>query len=256
MLAQNDIIEWRKIANWPTDDQVEQDLIISVCLVKIFNHPYLNNRLAFRGGTALNKLIFPKALRYSEDIDMNRLENENAGPIIDSIREALKSVFSKKAKFKSTDQSIKLMYTYSSIIGQDRKLKIEINVRETLPQEKIVEYPFEVNSGFFSGKASIRGFCKEEIIGTKIRALYQRTKGRDLFDLYELGKLDLDWDKIVNSFKKLDIGASSNDFKKNLEEKMKEPMFIEDIVPLLPTDAHYSVYDAHEWFVNNLLERL
>ncbi len=58
-------------------DQVEQDLIISACLVDLYGHIFLKDKIAFRGGTALNKLVLPKALRYSEDIDLNRL---NHGP--------------------------------------------------------------------------------------------------------------------------------------------------------------------------------
>lgn len=256
MLSQSDIGNWRQNANWPTEDQVEQDLLISICLVKIFNHPYLKDRLAFRGGTALNKLIFPEPLRYSEDIDMNRLENDSAGPIIDGIRAALKDVFPNKARFRPTDQSIKLIYRYPAISGNERKLKVEINVRETLPQKEIIDYPFEVDSEFFTGKTNIKGFCKEEMIGTKIRALYQRKKGRDLFDLYELSKLDLNWDKIIDSFKKLDIGATREAFEKNIEAKMKEPSFLEDITPLLPTNVEYDVNKAHEWFIKEIIPRL
>ncbi len=64
MIPYPEIQAWRAIADWPRDDQVEQDLITSAALVKIFNYPSLKGKLAFRGGTALNKLIFPKALRY------------------------------------------------------------------------------------------------------------------------------------------------------------------------------------------------
>ena len=256
MLSKADVVNWRKKADWATDDQVEQDLIISICLVKIFNHPALKGRLAFRGGTALNKLIFPNPLRYSEDIDMNRLDNDSATPILDGIREALKDVFPKKAKSVRTQQSIKLIYKYDSCLGNERKLKIEINVRETLPQEQIVDYPFVVESDFFTGDTLIKGFCKEEMIGTKIRALYQRKKGRDLFDLYELGKLVLDWDKIVDSFKKLDIGASREDFEHNMEEKITDAMFVEDMVPLLPENVEYNVNEAYEWFKKVITPRL
>lgn len=256
MLSQNDINKWKNQVNWPTDDQVEQDLIISMCLVKIFNHPYLKDKLAFRGGTALNKLIFPKALRYSEDIDLNRLENDSAGPIIDGVRASLKDVFVDNPKTKRTQQSIKLIYKYLAISGSERKLKIEINVRETLPQEKIVDYPFEVDSEFFSGKTRIKGFCKEEMIGTKIRALYQRKKGRDLFDLYELGKLNLDWNKIVDSFKKLNIGVSRSDFERNMEIKMKEPSFLNDMTPLLPSNVKYDVNKAYQWLLKEIAPKL
>ncbi|WP_456852590.1 nucleotidyl transferase AbiEii/AbiGii toxin family protein [Bradyrhizobium sp. USDA 4501] len=57
---------------WPEDRQIEQDLIISRALVEIFKDNYLKKELRFRGGTALNKLHFPSAYRYSEDIDLTR----------------------------------------------------------------------------------------------------------------------------------------------------------------------------------------
>lgn len=57
------ITAWRKHADWPQDEQVEQDLIISRALIELFNNTYIKDKVAFRGGTALHKLIFPKALR-------------------------------------------------------------------------------------------------------------------------------------------------------------------------------------------------
>lgn len=50
--------------------QVEQDLIISGALCDLFSAPALKGRIAFRGGTAINKLLFTQPLRYSEDIDL------------------------------------------------------------------------------------------------------------------------------------------------------------------------------------------
>ncbi len=64
------ITEWRQRAKWAQDSQVEQDLIISRALIEIFQQPEVGRALAFRGGTALYKLHFSTALRYSEDIDL------------------------------------------------------------------------------------------------------------------------------------------------------------------------------------------
>jgi len=258
MIPYPEILAWKKIADWPRDDQVEQDLIISAALVRIFSYSPLKGKLAFRGGTALNKLIFPKPLRYSEDIDMNRLENSNAGPILDAIRKSLKDIFPKiKAKSTSTKNSLKLTYSYPSIDGGKRNLKIEINVRETRPQKPLEEFPFAVHSGFFSGNAIIIGFDKEEMIGTKIRALYQRSKGRDLFDLFELSKLDFNWDNIVDSFLKLeDIDVTGKIFEKNLAEKIKNQSFLEDTIPLLPKDISYNPQEAYNWFINEIIPRI
>ena len=57
MISAAYIKEWRRAAPWQKNDQVEQDLIISRALVEIFNQSVLAENLAFRGGTALYKLI-------------------------------------------------------------------------------------------------------------------------------------------------------------------------------------------------------
>jgi predicted nucleotidyltransferase component of viral defense system len=49
---------WRSSAPWPDLRQVEQDLIISKALCDLFNDSLLQNKIAFRGGTAINKLLF------------------------------------------------------------------------------------------------------------------------------------------------------------------------------------------------------
>ena len=70
MIPRRFIEEWKENAPWTNDSQVEQDLIISRALVHIFSDSYLRKDLAFRGGTAIHKLILPKPVRYSEDIDL------------------------------------------------------------------------------------------------------------------------------------------------------------------------------------------
>jgi predicted nucleotidyltransferase component of viral defense system len=256
MIPKPVVMSWRQIANWPKDDQVEQDLIISACLVDLYNHKFLKDKIAFRGGTALNKIVFPQALRYSEDIDLNRLDNSPAGPLFDAVKEALGNRFESRPKVKQTDRSVKIIFSYKAISGDTRKLKIEINVRETLPQAKLLEIPYKVESDYFSGDTTIVAFNIEEMIGSKIRALYQRNKGRDLFDLYELSKMSFDWDNIVKSFKTLAIGATRSDFENNLLAKMSNAEFLEDMILLLPINMEYDPNVAHAWFVKVILPKL
>lgn len=212
MIAENILQLWRKNAPWPLLGQVEQDLIISRALVELYNNEYLKTRMAFRGGTALHKIILPKPLRYSEDIDLNRLENGPVKKFIDEVRGSLDQMLGQPKKVKSTDRSVKIIYHYDSVDGGIRKLKIEINVRETLPEKKLQEISYKVDSNYFQGSTKIMAFHTDEMIGTKIRALYQRTKGRDLFDLFEVNKTNVDWENIVSSFEKLNIGTSQKDF--------------------------------------------
>jgi hypothetical protein len=49
--------------------QVEQDLVICRALCDLFNAPALAGKIAFRGGTAINKLLFRQSLRYSDAIE-------------------------------------------------------------------------------------------------------------------------------------------------------------------------------------------
>jgi predicted nucleotidyltransferase component of viral defense system len=80
---------WSAEAPWSDLRQVEQDLIICRALCELFNAPALRGKIAFRGGTAINKLLFRQPLRYSEDIDLVQTHAEPIGATIDAIRDAL-----------------------------------------------------------------------------------------------------------------------------------------------------------------------
>jgi hypothetical protein len=70
LIPQAYIQAWRANAPWPNPAQVEQDLVICRALCDLFSAPALAGELAFRGGTAIHKLLFERPLRYSEDIDL------------------------------------------------------------------------------------------------------------------------------------------------------------------------------------------
>lgn len=70
MIPQNFITQWSNHVPWQSNEQIEQDLVISRALVAIFNDDFLSKKLAFRGSTALHKLYVTPQPRYSEDIDL------------------------------------------------------------------------------------------------------------------------------------------------------------------------------------------
>src|SRR3970040_1999313 len=80
---------WSVTAPWPDLRQVEQDLIISRGLCHLFTALAMKDKIAFRGGTAIHKLLFKQPLRYSEDIDLVQVKAEPIGTTVDAIREAL-----------------------------------------------------------------------------------------------------------------------------------------------------------------------
>ncbi len=89
MIPRAYIQAWSTKAPWPDMRQVEQDLIICRALCDLFNAAGLRDRIAFRGGTAIHKLLFRQPLRYSEDIDLVQTRAEPIGDTVDAIREAL-----------------------------------------------------------------------------------------------------------------------------------------------------------------------
>ena len=64
------------------------------------------------------------------------------------------------------------------------RLKVEINCFEHFNVLGLTKFPFKVENSWFTGETDITTYHFEELLGTKLRALYQRKKGRDLFDLY------------------------------------------------------------------------
>ena len=74
-------------------------------------------------------------------------------------------------------------------------LKVEINCKEHFSVFPLVRVPFSVGNDWFTGRCEVLTYELDELVGTKVRALYQRLKGRDLFDVYTAlvsGELDLD----------------------------------------------------------------
>lgn len=262
MIPKADIVAWREYAPWLTDAQVEQDLIISRALVSIFESPFLAERLAFRGGTALHKLYFSLPRRYSEDIDLVQITAAPIGHVMDALQESL-DVFLGVPRRKQTEESVILTYRMESEgppVVQMR-LKVEINTREHFAVEGYRQQPFTVRSRWFSGRCDIKTYALEELLATKLRALYQRRKGRDLFDLW-LGVTEAkaDADRVIRLFKHYmeteGQSVASMKYEKNLQEKMKHQGFLSDLAPLLPGDAIYDVHRACDLIIKEIVERL
>lgn len=262
MIPRDYITAWRARAPWIQDFQVEQDLAISRALVQIFSHPLLNKSLAFRGGTALYKLYIRPPARYSEDIDLVQINAEPAGAMMDALRETL-DFWLGPPRWKQTAARVTFVYRFASEgtppVGL--RLKIEINSREHFTAFGFVQKPFKVSSRWFEGACEICTYELDELLGTKLRALYQRKKGRDIFDLaIALKQTDADPDRIVAAFSKYmqydGDTVSRARFEQNLEAKMKDPQFLADIGPLLASDYDWDIDAAARTVQTQLIGRL
>ena len=247
MIPRDYITEWRKEVPWVQDFQVEQDLVISRAIVEIFSHPVLGNALAFRGGTALYKLHLKPAARYSEDIDLVQKTAEPAGPLMDALREVLDPWLG-GPRWKQTEGRVTFVYRFESedVPPLTLRLKVEINSREHFTVYGTKNVPFRVTSRWFEGECETPSYELDELLGTKMRALYQRKKGRDLFDLSKaLRELTVTPDRVVTAFSEYmsrdNLRVTRAQYEKNLTDKVRDRQFSADIGPLLATGLSWDM---------------
>lgn len=210
-------------------------------MVEIFSDSTLCDALRIRGGTALNKLHFPAALRYSEDIDLVRTSAGPIGPILDRLRARLEPWLG-RARFDQSPVSPRLRFRVETedTSGVPIRLKIEINTREIESFDVPAALPLKVANPWFSGSAAVPTYSREEILATKLRALLQRDKGRDLYDLaHALTVFEgLDIDRIVEMFERY-LGLSGESISRaqaqqRMFSKLARPRILLDMRPLLP----------------------
>lgn len=259
MIPKPYIAKWKDQAPWNTNEQVEQDLIISRALVTLFSDDFLRENLVFRGGTALHKLYLTPAVRYSEDIDLVQIKKGPIKPILQRIGEVI-NFFEEERVVKVKANNNTLLYRFNSEYAPDRRLrlKIEINCREHFHVLDWHPFPFEVSSDWFSGKAEITTYQINELLGTKLRALYQRSKGRDLFDLWAAYRHDagehisFDREEVLHCYQQymtFVVGRppTAKQFLLNLEEKQTNPDFMGDLEGILRPGIAYDEKKAFDW---------
>ena len=83
------------------------------------------------------------------------------------------------------------------------KLKVETNCKEHFSVLGYHYFPYNVQLLWVSGSCNITTYKLEELLGIKLRALYQRKKGSDLFDLYIALTLvpELNKDEIIKCYR-------------------------------------------------------
>ncbi|MGB3463845.1 MAG: nucleotidyl transferase AbiEii/AbiGii toxin family protein [Cyclobacteriaceae bacterium] len=260
MIPKAYIARWRDEVPWSTDDYVEQDLVICRALVALFSNEFLKDNLAFRGGTALHKLYLNPAPRYSEDIDLVQIKSGPVKPILQAIGSAI-DFFEEDRVVKQKANNNTILYRFTSESGTRLRLKVEINCREHFNVLGWTSFPFKVENGWFSGECEITTYKLEELLGTKLRALYQRKKGRDLFDLYYAEQqAKLNWDEILTCYYKyMDFvvgkAPSQKQFLQNMEEKKSDPLFRGDMEGLLRSGVEYDQDKAFEWVLERIQGR-
>ena len=256
------ITEWRAEAPWAAEAQVEQDLIISRAVVSMFAESEVARLLAFRGGTALYKIHLRPAARYSEDIDLVQVVAGPIGGVLDAIRRALDPWLGVPRR-ATKEGRIVLIYRMTSE-GRPpvpMRLKVEINSREHFTVFGIEEHELAVRSRWFTGSVRVKTYHLDEMLGTKLRALYQRKKGRDLFDLFIASRrARVSAARVVECLGRYlehnGIRVTRAEFEMNLNEKLSDDTFLSDVAPLVAPDVDWSIGDAAGYVQREILPLL
>ena len=128
--------------------------------------------------------------------------------------------------------------------------KLEIRTREIELFDPPNAIAFAVENPWFTGSASIATFSREELLATKLRALLQRDKGRDLLDLAHALKVfpQLNASRIIEGLgfylNKADTSISRAEAEKRMFAKLARSTFVTDIGPLLSAEAAASLTEG------------
>lgn len=280
MLQRSEIIAWRAHADWSRDSQIEQDLLITRAMVAIFSDPFLSEHVAMRGGTVLHKVHLAPASRYSEDIDLVLVTDRDIGHIRKAIARVLEPVLGapvldvlgtirlavRNAVLPSSVAQMKFVYSPTTPPPARMTVKVEVNFSEREPFYRIVDLPYHPPLAELDAPVRLRSYDLDEMLGTKLRALLQRTQGRDLYDLdLALSRPAADGalpdpDRVVAAFsyymQRENTHVTRAFFERELAKKLAAPGFRVDTATMLRAGYTFDVDAAAAHVEEELLSRL
>lgn len=186
-------------------DVVEKDYVLGWLLAGIGADPVLGRTFVFKGGTCLKKCYF-ETYRFSEDLDFTLVEGAPQDP------DSLVAAFTRVADRLQAVAGLELPPTqfrfevYQNPRGRPSiegrvyyrgplprpagnlpRIKLdltadEVNVRP--PVLRPVWHPYP--DGDAMGRATVRSYSYDELFGEKLRALLERSRPRDLYDVVNM----------------------------------------------------------------------
>ncbi len=253
-------ISQRMLRNWA--DQVgisdlsliEQDVRVSYALRAIFEDDFLNSVLCLKGGTAINKLYLKDTSRLSVDLDFNHVgDKDTVVKQRPDVRKEVMKVLTgddpayefrvvRRDWYQTTIQA-----AYKPLSGlPSTKLKIEISHAERFP---ILESKIKSFSLVDTGEScKVVTYSINELVSTKLRALFTRAKGRDIYDVYQAGRLGLKKELVRKMFLYylFRVGKVYNpklDYAK-LKERVAKKQYIDDVTGYIRQGIDFSLDEA------------
>lgn len=181
---------------------IEKDYILGLILSCLYRHPSIKNNWVFKGGTCIKK-IYLKDYRFSEDLDFTLKENSTIdlpeiekqllesfaigadlfGLIIDKDNISIVPFPDKEGLF------IQIKIPFQSPLmssGSLPRVKLDLSKNETLIDIPHISPLLHEYSDMEDVATSIQSYSMDEIFAEKCRALVERTRPRDLYDVIHL----------------------------------------------------------------------
>lgn len=222
-------------------------------------HPFLQERLVLKGGTALNLFVFDLP-RLSVDIDLNYIGKPDREGMISErplIEKAMEAVFQREnlmiRRIPTKHAGGKWQLKYQGVLGNQGNLEVDLNFMFRIPLWDIQKYSSKVTGHHQIHAIRILDF--HELAAGKLTALFGRNASRDLFDAHHLlTKTQFNSEQLRLAFI-LYIGMSSiKDFQKISPEFLlfDEDDFQQQLLPVLRNTKNQEDYQS--WKVTKFQE--
>lgn len=181
------------------EDVVEKDYVLGWVLWGIGTEPQLNNTWVFKGGTCLKK-CYIETYRFSEDLDFTVLEN---GPIKpDEVLNTISRLLDRVNQESGIDFALSEPVYRGRPSGRSAEVRIyyrgprntpgPARIKFDLTQDELVVCPSvlrPVSHDYpdpLPAPGMVRCYSFEEVFAEKIRAMGERSRPRDLYDIVNL----------------------------------------------------------------------
>jgi len=182
-----------------TEEVVEKDYVLGWLLWGVGAHPALRDHWVFKGGTCLKK-CFVETYRFSEDLDFTvlaggPLEPEDLLPVLvdmlDSVEQETGIALSSRAplvKLRPDGRSAEGRIYYRGPRGapSEARVKLDLTYDEVVVESRVRRTIAHAYEEDLPGDAAVECYSFVELFAEKLRALGQRTRPRDLYDVINL----------------------------------------------------------------------
>ena len=177
----------------------EKDYLLALVL-QLLSHSTLGEKLVFKGGTAIHH-CYLEQYRFSEDLDFSTGQQDVNFEEVQKVLTSLNFLEIKKHFLsESTIKIERLLYT--GPLGHPNSIKVDIDLQQNvlLPAQLL---PYKNVWGI---ECSVKVMDIGEICAEKIRAMSDRARYRDFYDLFMiLDKHQLDLKEITDLIQQKEI---------------------------------------------------